>query len=410
MKIYGLYSTRNYKIRYVGKTKIKIEKRLKQHIRGAVKENQQTYKDRWIRKEISEGYVILIKEIETVTEELSNEKERFWIKQFDNLTNMTEGGDGGACYKYDISYKEYKLWLQKNAPEIKSSNQFDKFVKENNLPDFLPKNPYNHFKSNGEWVSWGDFLATYREQDNLKSFEYLSYNEAKKVLKKYHPRSKTQFLKLNKESSFNEKYKIPNRPERYYMNRGWKGYDDFLSRNRNYSITYELFKRYIRQYYSDKIYSYYSYKNYATKLPCCFPSQAEDLKIIFPNFDWDDVNKRFFSYKEAVAYLKDKQIINHKDYIEKINKNILDKKLPLSPQCYYKNKGWKNWKFYLNNNNIKCKCCISIEVFIRYMKRYFPEIKGMCKYRTIFKEYKISNKLPTRPDIVFKVKLSEILK
>lgn len=409
MKIYGLYSTRNYKIRYVGKTKEKIEKRLKQHIRGAIKENQQTYKDKWIRKEISEGYSILIKEIETVSKELSNEKEKFWIRQFDNLTNMTEGGDGGACYKYHISYNEYKSWICQNAPNIKSKTQFYKFVKYNDLPDFLPKNPLEHFKSTGEWISWGDFLMTNRKQDNLKSLEYVNYNKAKRILKKYHLRSKTQFLELNKQEEFNKKYKIPNRPERYYLKRGWNGYDDFLSKIRNYPITYELFKRYINLYFSTEVYSHFSYRKNITKLPCSFPSQSKDLKIVFKNFDWNDVNKRFFTYKEAVEYLKDKQITSRKDYIEKINKNIIDKKLPLSPQYYYKNKGWRNWKFYLSNDNIKCKCCISLDVFVRYMKRYFPEIKGMYKYKTIFKEYNVSNKLPTRPDIVFKARLSEIL-
>lgn len=409
MKIYGLYSTRNYKIRYIGKTKVKIEKRLKQHIRGAIKENQQTYKDRWIRKEIFEGYEILIKEIETVTEELSNEKEKFWIKQFDNLTNMTEGGDGGTSYIYNISYNDYKLWLYQNGSEIKSKKQFYNFIKNNDLPKFLPKEPYNHFKSTGEWISWGDFLSTYRKQDNLNSIYYLNYNEAKKVLKKYHLRSKTQFLELNKQREFNDKYKIPNRPERYYKNRGWKGYSDFLSKDRNYPITYELFKRYINLYFSNEVYSYFSYCKNITKLPCCFPSQAKDLKTTFKNFKWDDVNKRFFSYKEAVEYLRDKQITSSKEYVEKINKNIIDKKLPLSPQCYYKNKGWKNWRTYLSNKHIKAKCNISVEVFKRYMRRFFPNIKSMYTYKKIFLNYNISDRIPKRPDVVYKTCLSKLL-
>ena len=52
MFIYGLYSTEDDVIKYVGKTKYMLSKRLREHINGVLKRNYKTHKDNWIRYEI----------------------------------------------------------------------------------------------------------------------------------------------------------------------------------------------------------------------------------------------------------------------------------------------------------------------------------------------------------------------
>lgn len=95
IKIYGLYDpTDNTKsIRYVGKTIQSLNKRLQGHIDEAVKNNPPTYKKNWINSILDKGYRPQIKIIEICQENNWEERERFWISNIQNLTNLTAGGE-----------------------------------------------------------------------------------------------------------------------------------------------------------------------------------------------------------------------------------------------------------------------------------------------------------------------------
>jgi predicted GIY-YIG superfamily endonuclease len=218
--IYGLFSERDNIIRYIGKSD-NPNKRLKTHIYQMNDSN--THKNNWIRKVVSNGEKLCYKIIEEVYYHEWRQKEIFWISKYSNLVNTSKGGQGGRGIKYNISYEDCKKWISENLT-IKSKSNW--MLNSKNLPDFIPKNPYETYKSRG-WVSWGDFLSTNRVQDN-KLCNYLSYEEAK------------EWIKLNMSNNINSKnWKtvnknelIPNRPERYYRNKGWISWSDFLSNNR----------------------------------------------------------------------------------------------------------------------------------------------------------------------------------
>lgn len=106
IKIYTLSSTRNVdNIRYVGKTRQKLSRRLSQHISDAKKYKEKgiytNHNYNWINTELREGYNIVIQELDSM--EFSPEEdwkwfEQYWISQMKiwgfNLTNLTDGGDG----------------------------------------------------------------------------------------------------------------------------------------------------------------------------------------------------------------------------------------------------------------------------------------------------------------------------
>lgn len=95
--IYGLYSNNNEReIKYIGKTIRPLHVRLKRHLNSINKEN--TFKSRWIKKELISGNKILIKEIFIVPEYDDWAKwECFFIANYKksghNLTNTTKGGE-----------------------------------------------------------------------------------------------------------------------------------------------------------------------------------------------------------------------------------------------------------------------------------------------------------------------------
>ena len=106
IKIYTLSSTRDINnIRYVGKTKQKLSRRLSQHLLDAKNYKKKgiytNYNYNWINKEIQDGYNIVILELDSMEFSYGeNWKwfEQYWICQIKvwgfKLTNLTEGGDG----------------------------------------------------------------------------------------------------------------------------------------------------------------------------------------------------------------------------------------------------------------------------------------------------------------------------
>ncbi len=98
--IYGLYSTEDGEIRYIGQTRISLETRLSQHLGDASRKNERKLKShcyRWIRKTLRNGHRIGIQLLEADAEYETAEKQ--WIAIYRDrfpgrLTNISDGGEG----------------------------------------------------------------------------------------------------------------------------------------------------------------------------------------------------------------------------------------------------------------------------------------------------------------------------
>lgn len=97
--VYCLMDSKDFKIRYVGKTICSLKKRLREHVQDSRRHN--TKVSRWIFGRIDQGYDILMQPI------ICNVNVSVWerryirklrLKHF-NLLNMTEGGEGIIGYK-----------------------------------------------------------------------------------------------------------------------------------------------------------------------------------------------------------------------------------------------------------------------------------------------------------------------
>lgn len=93
-KIYCLKHPSTLEIKYIGVTISSLSTRLCQHKHDAVKKNSDKYVSRWIRKVVSEGLFPIIELVEEVTKDTWEEREKYWIAFYDNLTNTREGGKG----------------------------------------------------------------------------------------------------------------------------------------------------------------------------------------------------------------------------------------------------------------------------------------------------------------------------
>lgn len=247
MFIYGLYSSENENIiKYVGKTKCSLNKRLNEHLNGALKRNCKTYKDNWIRKVYKDGYIVNIKLLEECNNNIWEEREKYWITKINDCTNIAPGGEGGHGNLYEVSYDEMKKYILSLPFEINSKNDFLKIA--DIIDEKYPKYPYEHFSLTNEWVSWGDFLSTGRIQDNKNAKKYFSYNKAKLFLRKKKIRYMKDYHKFIKEEKIDF---LPYRADRYYLGKGWKSWMDYLGTMKPYEITKELLKRYMNKYFPE---------------------------------------------------------------------------------------------------------------------------------------------------------------
>ena len=97
-------------IRYIGKTHLSLEKRLKRHISiYYLKEN--TYKTRWLNSIIKKGHTPIITEVDCVEKNNWKFWEKYWIAQFKawgfNLTNTT------IAFINDLKQKKFILGFKK---------------------------------------------------------------------------------------------------------------------------------------------------------------------------------------------------------------------------------------------------------------------------------------------------------
>ena len=99
VKIYIISDPRTCEVRYVGKTVKTLEKRLSQHLKGALKcGSMPKYSSCWMKGLLGIGVTPVIDLIEEVRDDEWQEAERFWKKTLESLgcrlTNMTDGGEG----------------------------------------------------------------------------------------------------------------------------------------------------------------------------------------------------------------------------------------------------------------------------------------------------------------------------
>jgi hypothetical protein len=98
-KIYTLHDPDTMAVRYVGFTSKTLNQRLVRHIQEARCDwSKSSRKINWLRSIISCGKRPNVLLVETVSEEIWQERERFWILHFRgigcDLTNSCDGGDG----------------------------------------------------------------------------------------------------------------------------------------------------------------------------------------------------------------------------------------------------------------------------------------------------------------------------
>lgn len=284
--IYGLCGEDGI-IRYVGKS-YNVNKRKNEHISDSINGRcKNKHKNNWIKKLINRNEDINVVILEECAEDTWIEKEKLWISKIEKLTNITWGGEGNSGSRFDRSYNDIKNWVINNLPNIKTYKQWRNYITNNNLPEFVPKRPDAVYKNKGwtnyedffdnkskflnyfslkdivqssnikskseyikfrknnmpynpesiyeDFISWNDFLGKTTKKVIKKRKIFLSYCEAKKVIKKFNFTKKLEYVEWFLK---NKNIGLPRDPITFYKNE-WVSWSDFFGNNLPKKINYK---------------------------------------------------------------------------------------------------------------------------------------------------------------------------
>lgn len=133
-------------------------------------------------------------------------------------------------YNIYYTYDECKATVQKLS--IKSKNEFFNKIKEIISDDIrIPYSPAKVYKN--EWKSWGEFLGTGYINNSFR--EYLSFDDARKWAHTLNFKMQKEWRNLD---SNKLPYGIPKNPARYYKNKGWIDYYDWMGVDKKTKMSY----------------------------------------------------------------------------------------------------------------------------------------------------------------------------
>ena len=185
------------------------------------------------------------------------------------------------------SYKKAKQFIKsfnfKNQYEWKWRSYIKgEYKKLPKLPIDIPRSVFSVYRDKG-WLGWGDFLGTNNKATFRK--DYISYSEAKKVLKKVGIKTENDFRKwmsgkFKTKIKFKDK-KIPTSPNRTYRGKGWKNWGDFTGTKNIQAQKTQILELTYAFKVSQKIAKRYNLKSQPTWYK--FFSSKKNKKILIEN-------------------------------------------------------------------------------------------------------------------------------
>jgi superfamily II DNA or RNA helicase len=300
------------------------------------------------------------------------------------------------------------------------------------LPNDIPATPEGVYKNIG-WVSWGDFLGTYKVADQLRVYRPFEY-----------ARKFAQSLGLSKGSEWKAfclgklfhkgklPFDIPRSPNIVYKDKGWLGMGDWLGTgnlsstqlNQNF-LKFEEARQFVRGLKLKNIHEWNAYCKGAIpekgERPRNIPTNPNQ---VYAQSGWTGVGdwlgtfviaqakKTFRNFNDARSFARSLKLKNQSEWVEYCRGNLPDKGLrprdiPRSPSRTYAGKGWISMGDWLGTGAIapqlvKYRSFQSARKFAHGLG-----LKNHYEWRAFCKDGKVGNKslpsdIPASPFCVYK--------
>jgi len=276
--------------------------------------------------------------------------------------------------------------------KLKSNSEYLKLFRNGKLPQDMPAKPRNAYKDSG-FISIPDFLGY---ETFLK--DWISYKEAKKVLKEFGFESKKDFDKAFALGKIPKN--IPKFPSGVYKKDGWINWADFLS-NKNFSKN-NLFEK--LTYNSAKIVARdlkcISVSDYKKRRPKNIPSRPDNT---FKNNGWvgwsdylgveiKDYSEKTIPFEKAREFTRSLKFRTTKEWKEYCRTNKKPSYITSNPARVYKDKGWINMEDWLG---VSWKTFDEAKKFVHSLN-----LKSQREWR--LNKGKLPIDIPTNPHTIYK--------
>jgi superfamily II DNA or RNA helicase len=123
-----------------------------------------------------------------------------------------------------LSFKEARKFI--HTLNLNGKKEWVEYSKSSKKPHNIPSSVASVYKN--EWNGWGDWLGT----NNLKSGtqDYISYEKASEIVQKLNLESVREWQRYSRTEA--RPKNIPSNPQNKYKNKGWKGWADFLGKEK----------------------------------------------------------------------------------------------------------------------------------------------------------------------------------
>ena len=243
--------------------------------------------------------------------------------------------------KVFLKFNDARCFVRKL--KLKSTTDWNTYVRSGKKPDNIPSAPRNKYKKDG-WISMGDWLGTYKVA--VQFLEYRDFEKARKFVRSLNLKNSTEWRRYCK--SGKKPNDIPANPRKTYKIKGWKGLGDWLG-----VITH--------------------------------------------------LDKKFYNLKKAKKTIAEMGIKSVNDWREYCKRNKPDN-LPVSPSAYYKNKGWVNWGDFFGTNRVanfnkKYREFEAARQFVHNL-----HLNSASEWRNYCKSNNKPNDIPANPNTSYKNK------
>ena len=219
---------------------------------------------------------------------------------------------------------------------IKSQGEYKKRYKDD--PRF-PSHPDGFYSDKG-WIDWFHFFSKSSPDDY-----YPTHEEAKQAVAKINIKSQSEYNKR-----YNEDLKLPSNPQKFYKDKGWINWLDFLGKpTPDFYPTYEEAKRAVQKLNIKSNPEYNKRYKEDLRLPSAPSKFYKNIGWIGWSAMFDKSLPDYYpTYDEARRAVQRLNIRTNIEYRKRYRYKE-DPRLPAAPDKFYKNMGWIDWFDFLGN-------------------------------------------------------------
>lgn len=269
----------------------------------------------------------------------------------------------------------------------------------------IPANPPQIYKK--EWKNWGDFLGT--NYIATQKREYLSYDDAKRIVHKFSLKSISEWQKFCK--SGKKPNNIPADFFHYYENKGLISAGDFLGTNtisnaKKKYLSYEEAKTYVQKLKFKRLKDLNEYFRKG-KRPETIPFEYREYYkkewVSYKDFLGPQAignKKDYMNYNDAIKIVHKLNLKSRLDYKDFCHSEKKPKNLPNSPEKVYKKNGWESWGQWLGTRRLASNKKIYRGFSDAKEFVYHLNLKNRAEWRRYCKSLKLPTDIPARPDLI----------